>query len=228
MPTWIGADVFLPEVAAHEKPPANALDWRSWAKELGGCDASEATARVTLIGLAPVTVVVSTPVFHTSAGQLPDGFRAVRPVGGAEMRPRGIDVDLDTFGAENPIVNLGEESVDGPRMPSQWSLRQGDVEQFDLRAKLTTASIVTWSARIPLLIDGHRRFIEVSDSDGLSGSPAATGCPRSTGLATSGARCRRSINLRIRERQPRSRPGNAAPERKASYSTRTSGSICGR
>lgn len=165
MPPWIAADVFLPEVASHETPPDNALDWRSWAKELGGCDASEATARVTLIGLAPVTVVVSTPLFDASAAEHPDGIRAVRPVGGAEVRPRGIDVDLDTFGAENPIVNLGEESVDGPRMPSQWSLRQGDVEQFDLRVRLTTPSIVTWTARIPLLIDGRRKFIEVSDGD---------------------------------------------------------------
>lgn len=164
-PPWVGAEVYVPGSPGRHVPPFDALDWLQWAERNGGCAAHEAVVQVTMVGESPTTVVLSPPqVEARQAGEL-GGFHAIRPVGGAEISPRSITVDLDTFGLQSPIVDMGADSVHGPSMPSSWSLAKGDVEVFLFRVRASHYALIEWSASLPILIDGKRRFLSV-DNDG--------------------------------------------------------------
>lgn len=161
-PPWIGAQVFLPAGGDAGKPPDNPLDWHQWAVNHGGCDAAESSVQITLVGAAPVTVVVENPVVQVSQSQRPHGDVRVRPVGGAEIASRGFDVDLDAFGPSNPIVEDAEHAT-SPAPARAWSLSDGQVERFGIRVHSESAAMFSWTAILPILVDGERRSIDISN-----------------------------------------------------------------
>lgn len=156
MPPWIGARVFVPGNPSDCTPPDNPLDWLKWAEEMGGCASGEAVIELTLSGDSPATVVLAAPRVSVEKTALPPGFIGIRPVGGAEISPRGITVDLDQFGYQHPVVDMGQDTWDGERMPKRWTLAKGDVEVFILRVKLTQDYAVAWKAVIPMHVDGRK------------------------------------------------------------------------
>lgn len=163
MPDWIGFHYFFPGQVPAEAPPASPRDWRTWAYQRGGYDLQQSTVRLTLVGTAPVTAVVETPIVLAVGADLPEGDRVVHPVGGAEVQPRSFDVDLDTFGPEHPIVQLVAEGGESPSGPLSWSIARNEAQQILIQVRSPTPVLYRWTARIPVLIDGSRQYLDVDD-----------------------------------------------------------------
>lgn len=163
MPDWIGFHYFFPGQVPDEPPPASPRDWRKWAYERGGYDLRQSTVRLTLIGTAPVTVVIETPIVSVSQADLPRGDRVVHPVGGAEVQPRAFDVDLDTFGPENPLVRLVDNGGEPLSGPMSWSITHNEVEQILMQVRSQAPALYHWTARIPVIIDGTRQYLHVDN-----------------------------------------------------------------
>ena len=120
--------------------------------------------RLTIVGTAPVTVVLETPDVAVTAEPLPEGRKALRPVGGAEISPRAYRVDLDTFGEQSPDVTLVDRGDSIRADPLSFSLERNDVEQILFRIQSQRPGLYSWRARLPILIDGTREYIEVDDA----------------------------------------------------------------
>ncbi len=162
-PNWIPFQFFFPEAAPTEAPPPDGKGWRAWATTRGGFDLRESVVRVTVVSRAPVTVVLETPMVICTTEAAPEGVRAVYPVGGASIQPTAFYVDVDTFGPEFPQVHLTGEQGKDVKSPLTWSLGTGEAQTILLRVSSSSARLIYWSARIPLLIDGRRRYIDVND-----------------------------------------------------------------
>lgn len=186
MPDWIGFHYYFPGQVPNEAPPSSPREWRAWAYGRGGYDLRQSTVRLTLLGTAPVSVVVETPIINACRADLPAGERAVHPVGGAEVPPRAFDVDLDTFGPDNPTVQLigdGGESLSGPL---SWSVSKNETEQILMMVHSETPGLYRWTARLPVIIDGTRQYLDVDDQGTpfvFAGAPSTIG---STGTVTRG------------------------------------------
>ena len=163
MPDWIGFHYYIPELDPGEAPPENPREWRGWASRHGGWDLGTSIARLTLVGTAPVTVVLETPEVTVSEEPLPEGTKIFHPVGGATISPTAFNVDLDTFSSDHPIVHISAEGGETARGPLSWSLQKNEVEQILIRVSSARPSLIHWEARLPLLIDGERRFLEIND-----------------------------------------------------------------
>ncbi len=164
LPDWIGFHYYIPELDPHEEPPADPREWRRWAYRNGGWDLATSTARLTLVGIAPVTVVLETPQVSVWEEPLPSGTKIVHPVGGASISPRAFNVDLDTFSSANPVVHLSGDGGEPIPGPLSWSLQKNEVEQILIRVSASGNSLFHWEARLPVLIDGERRFLTINDN----------------------------------------------------------------
>jgi hypothetical protein len=117
------------------------------------------------VGTAPVTVVVETPDVTVTSEPLVSGEKVLRPVGGADISPRAYQVDLDTFGEQSPVVTLVDHGDSVPHDPLSFSLERNGVEQILLRVRSQRPGRYSWRARLPILIDGTREYVEVDDGE---------------------------------------------------------------
>ena len=157
-PDWIGASFWVPDAGALSAPPSSLALWQQWVRGLGGHDRGTATIRLTLVARAGVTVVIGMPQVEASREPLPEGHNLVRPVGGAEIRPLGIDVQLD-----GGWVSLTDH--DGPvqREALSWYLTPGEVKQFLIRVSAGTEGLWRWRLKLPVIVDGERRLRDITD-----------------------------------------------------------------
>lgn len=79
------------------------------------------------------------------------------------MQPRAFDVDLDTFGPENPIVRLVDDGGEPPSGPLSWSIARNEAEQILIQVRSSTPKLYRWTARLPVLIDGRRKYVVIDD-----------------------------------------------------------------
>ncbi len=110
------------------------------------------------------TVVLETPQVSVWEEPLPSGTKIVHPVGGASISPRAFNVDLDTFSSVNPVVHLSGDGGEPISGPLSWSLQKNEVEQILIRVCASGNSLFHWEARLPVLIDGERRFLTINDN----------------------------------------------------------------
>lgn len=110
-----------------------------------------------------MTVVVERPLVSVSSDHLPAGERAVHPVGGASVQPRAFEVDLDSSGPEHPVVQLVGDGGDPRDAPLTWSVGKNETEQILLTVRSRTPRLYRWTARIPVIVDGARRYLDVDD-----------------------------------------------------------------
>lgn len=164
MPDWIGFHYYIPDLDAAYEPPADSREWRRWAYRAGGWDLATSTARVTLVGTAPVTVVLETPHVFSSEEPLPLGTKVIHAVGGASIEPRAFDVDLDAFGSDHPTVTISDDGGEPISGPMAWSLQKGEVEQMLITVKSSRSVLFHWEAQLPILIDGERVFLTINDN----------------------------------------------------------------
>lgn len=162
MPDWIGFHYYIPDLDAAGEPPADSREWRSWAYRAGGWDLATSTVRLTLIGTAPVTVVLETPQVFYSEESLPVGTKVIHAVGGASIDPRAFNVDLD--GSDHPIVTISDDGGERISRPMAWSLQKGEVEQMLITVTSSRSALFHWEAQLPVLIDGERVFLTINDN----------------------------------------------------------------
>jgi hypothetical protein len=163
-PDWVPFQFYFPSDLPIDPPPPNPRKWRGWALAHGGCDLWESVVRLTIVGTAPVTVVLETPDVTVTSQPLVPGQKVLRPVGGAEISPRAYRVDLDTFGEQSPDVTLVDDGDSVRHDPLSFTLERNGVEQILLRVQSQRPSLYSWRARLPILIDGVREYVEVDDA----------------------------------------------------------------
>lgn len=163
MPPWRSTSYFLPGGEPIDLTPPDQDDMRAWVYRHGGCDAVESVVRVTLVGATSATVVLETPQVSATEDPLPAGHQITFLAGGASLSPRSFDVNLNYFGVHNPIVSFQDEGSPLPTPTVSFTLKSNEAEQFLIRITCEAHSLIYWRARIPILIDGHRRFLDVDD-----------------------------------------------------------------
>lgn len=164
-PQWMTWSFRVPRRVLEQEPPADLRAWQSWVKARGGVDLWESQVEVTLVGNAPVTVFVHPPVVHATTAELPPGVNIYRPAsGGPDVSVRTFEVDLDASGAASPLITrreLGWEDM-GPT-PARWSLAKGEAETVLIHVSSSEERLISWTAYLPVVVDGRRREIEISD-----------------------------------------------------------------
>lgn len=162
-PDWVAFQYFFPTTELPTPPPPNPRKWRAWAVAEGGLDLWESVVRLTIVGTAPVTVLLETPDVMVTRTPLPPGRKVLHPVGGAEISPRAYRVDLDIFGEQSPDISLVEEGDSVRQAPLSFSLERNAVEQILLRVQSQQQGLYSWRARLPILIDGKRKYVDIDD-----------------------------------------------------------------
>lgn len=165
LPDWQGFFFYVPHHIRLPEPPRNPRRWHAWITDLGGWDLHESIVRLTIVATAPTTIVLETPVLEAKGRALPEGRKVIHAVGGADLRPREFHVDLDMFGLASPDVTLVDGDGDAQALPRSYSLKKDDVEVFLLRVSSQESQLISWNARLPILIDGRRKFVDITDAD---------------------------------------------------------------
>lgn len=158
-PRWVGSSVWLPELP--DSAPDDPTDWNSWAQGLGGADAYLTVLKITITSRQIATVVVNPPKVRRDSlpiGTPPKGLVATSPVGGAEMDPRRIQINLEMGTAI--WVNPDGRPIEARSV----TLSSGDVEQFYVYV-MAEIGRYSWHLELPVLIDGHREIIRITDGE---------------------------------------------------------------
>lgn len=158
-PPWVPAAVWLPELP-QDAPPENPDDWGAWARSRRGCDADVGMLQVTLQAKSAVSVVVDRPAVRHRRDDLDYGVILICPVGGADLLPRRLELDLDTFGGDTALSRFLDYDEEAP-MPA-LQLASGEVERFAIWAR-TESGMHQWQLELPLLVDGRRERFVVND-----------------------------------------------------------------
>lgn len=161
-PDWIAFFFFVPNFDISLSPPTSPRSWRNWAANQGGWDLGRQTVRLTLIGTSPATIVLETPEVTAVRDKIPQGIRIAHRTGGADINPRAYNVDLDTFGVENPLVAL-TEAGGAPAILLSVSLQTNEAQQILLHVSSTSPSLIHWRVRLPIIVDGRRQFLKIDD-----------------------------------------------------------------
>ncbi|MFJ6047510.1 hypothetical protein [Streptomyces sp. NPDC092307] len=109
--------------------------------------------------IKPVVVLVEPPKIRSlplPIGDPPKGTVATCPVGGAELNPRRVQVDLER-GAATWVNPEGD-----PIRALNLSPAPGETEQFHIYAH-AAAGRYPWRLELPLLVDGKRLTVRVED-----------------------------------------------------------------
>jgi hypothetical protein len=161
-PPWIGYSFVFPHGKAELGPPApgNCPEWWAWARDSKGVDADRIKARLTIIGDSEATVIVEALRIALVRRTEPlNGRLVVCPVGGADITPRHIAVDLDSF-AE--AVTSCHDAGGDPTGRFNFALARGEAEIFNIEAT-ASHSYTEWVGELNLLVDGKRQIVHISD-----------------------------------------------------------------
>jgi hypothetical protein len=88
------------------------------------------------------------------------GLIALCPVGGADLLPRRIEVDLDMFDGDIAMTRHLDYDEEVP-LPS-ISLAPGEVERLHIWAR-AASGFHQWRLELPVLVDGRRQLVPVDD-----------------------------------------------------------------
>lgn len=172
-PNWVGSGWVLPpevDATALGVPPTNICrDWRPWMWPRGAFDGDYTEIRVTLQGVADSTVLVDGLRVTSIERSEPRGNHFLCPVGGADITPRSIEVDLDW---DPGVVTYSDESGEAEGLPT-FTLSKGEIEVVHVRAQ-TTQFRCSWTAELLLIVDGQRETVYLDD-DGEPFRTSATG-----------------------------------------------------
>lgn len=158
-PPWVPAAVWLPH-RPQEAPPEDANDWSAWARRLGGHDADVTMLQVTLQARKDVSLVIDRPMLRHTHSHDQRGFIALCRVGGADLLPKRIEVDLDMFGGDVAMIQHLDYDEEIP-MPA-LALAPGEVERLHIWAK-ASSGYHQWRLELPVLLDGRRLLVPVDD-----------------------------------------------------------------
>jgi len=159
-PDWESHRFFIPGQETSAPPSGTLGQWQTWVTEHRGFDLSTSTLRLTVVSRVPVTVVIGPPIVEASTDLMRQrGYALNRLTGGASMHPLGVDVHLQGGG---PWSSVSDN--DGPvGGPLSWSLDRGEAQQFLLRVSAADDSLWLWTAKMPVIIDGHRQMVIIDN-----------------------------------------------------------------
>lgn len=166
-PDWITFPQFVP-CSADDLPAApagKALAMTAWAAELGGLPAHRQELQVTVTAWEDRDVVVSTFRISAEAAALPEGVVAVRPVGGASLESRRLEVKLSTWAPEVTAVEPGGLRTDN--IAAQ--LKAGESLRFHLSIVADgeeDVDLYEWRGHLDLIVGSRRVTKEITDRKG--------------------------------------------------------------
>jgi hypothetical protein len=161
-PPWIGYSFVFPHGISElgPPPPGNCPEWWAWARANQGVDAEKTKVRLTIIGDSETTVIIEALRIAVVRRTEPvDGALVVCPVGGADLTPRHIAVELDSF-AE--AVTTYYDAGGDPTGRFSFALARGEAEVFNIEAA-AGRSYTEWVGELYLLVDRRRQIVHISD-----------------------------------------------------------------
>lgn len=161
-PPWVGASYVLPDVAGLGVPPSNlCTDWYAWLRGRGAVPGGMTEAEITLTAGTELTVVVDgVRAKVVRRGQPPAWTHLICGVGGADITPRHLRIELDGFDTPTTsFVNQDGQSVRWPRL----SLSKGEAEKLYMVAK-TRSYDVEWTAEVLAIVNGKRRIFTIDNN----------------------------------------------------------------
>jgi hypothetical protein len=164
LPDWIGYGLFFPAPPSEVPAPperGTAQEWWAWGHSLGAHDAWSTKVSVTLTCKQDVIVAVDAlSVQMIDQHPVPAGTIVVRPTGGADIVPRGVEIDLDGMG--NSAITY-YRSEGGENLPSlSISVKPDEIERLQIEGR-AAHSVCKWRAQLHLLVDGRRETVEISN-----------------------------------------------------------------
>ncbi len=155
---WLNHDFYWPAEAPHEAPPEGLGAWQAWVRGHGGCDWEYTLVEIVFSTTTTVPVIVRPPLVRASVTSLGGGCVVTRPAsGGADVWPEAFDVDLDTGD-----LSYGEFSHD---RPLSWVVEpDGGVKSFYIRARASLPGMHSWTAVVPLVVDGRGIDLRVTNN----------------------------------------------------------------
>lgn len=173
-PPWVGSRYVFREGTAIEEvgmpPTSDCREWRDWAHARGACDGDRTEIRVTIQGLAESVVLIDGLKVATVSREQPSGLAIRCEVGGADITPRHLTVDLDW----DPAVVTFADGGGDPSLPFTFTLGRSEVEIFHIVARSSTVRC-QWIAELLLIVDGRRQVFRVSDEGRPFSTCATTG-----------------------------------------------------
>jgi hypothetical protein len=159
MPPWIGAGFLVPPDADVSSPPVHCPEWRTWVQARGGVDEASTQLRVTLTARTDLLVVVDGLRVRVWKRQPVPPWRAIScAVGGADISPRRAEIQLSGF--DPPTFSWYDP--DDPIQAPTFSLSASEAEMLHVWAHVAD-EWVEWTAELLVLVEGHRRTVEISD-----------------------------------------------------------------
>ena len=166
-PDWISFPQFVPR-RPEMLPPApagHATEMPRWAATLDGLPAHTMDLLVTITAWEDRGVVISALRVAATARDLPSGVVLIRPVGGASMEFKRMEVTLSTW-VPNVLSKVpGGEIVE----PFAFQLDRGESAQFHLlvgaNGDEADVPAYEWTATLDLIVAGKHREVTI-DNDG--------------------------------------------------------------
>lgn len=175
-PDWIGFSVYVDDpLRINESGAPTGRDaWLEWASVLNAVDALTTPLRVTVQARVEAAVVVeNVRVAKHRTIELQEGIILTRGVGGADLEPRRLEIDLDW--GEQPLTTWRNPSGDVGK-PLTAKLAAGDIEQVHIWANAQDSEHAIWhewSIELEMLVEGVRRTQTIDDD----GRPFVTVSP---------------------------------------------------
>lgn len=175
-PPWLGASYVVPNLRGLGKPPSSFCpEWHGWLRDRGAVPGAEMEIEVTLSASTEVTVVIDgVRAKVVRKRERPSWIHLLCAVGGADLIPRHVSIDLDGF--DPPATVFRDHDLN----PTEWprlSLSKGEVEKLSLRATANTHDI-EWKAEILAIVDGKRRTFTIDENGNPFRTCATEGLPR--------------------------------------------------
>lgn len=166
-PDWITFPQFLARrrESLPAAPTGHATEMHTWAAQHDGFAADNMDLLVTIAAWEDLSVVVSALRVNAKARNLPDGFVLIRPVGGASIEVRRMEVTLSTWATTVLSKERGGTIVE----PFGFQLGRGESAQFHLivqaNGEESAVAAYEWTATLDLVVGEKHREVTI-DNDG--------------------------------------------------------------
>ncbi|MFJ1460941.1 hypothetical protein [Nocardia sp. N2S4-5] len=166
-PDWVSFPQFVARrrEAVPPAPAEKATEMPQWAAQLDGYAAHNMDLLVTITAWEDRDIVVSALRVAAKKRNLPDGFVLVRPVGGASMEFKRMEVTLSTWATSVLSKVPGGKIV----QPFAFQLDRGESAQFHLIVEAngdeSDVEAYEWTATLDLIVGDKHRQVRI-DNDG--------------------------------------------------------------
>ncbi|WOC11268.1 hypothetical protein [Gordonia sp. MP11Mi] len=144
-------------------PSGKATAMPRWAAQLDGYAAHQMDLSITITAWEDRGVVVSALRVEAKARNLPDGFVLTRPVGGASLEVKRMEVTLSTFATSVLARAPGGAVVH----PFAFQLGRGESAQFHLVVEAngdeSSVPAYEWTATLDLIVGSKRREVRIDN-----------------------------------------------------------------